>query len=231
MKTIGLIGGMSFESTLEYYKLINCEYQKRLGGNSSAKIILYSMNFQEIKELQFLGEWEKLGEILSNAAINLERGGADFALICTNLMHKVAPSVEKSVSIPLLHIVDATAQKIKEQNIDKVGLLGTVFTMEHNFYRERLEKYDIDVVIPDDNERPEVSRIIYDELCRGLFLDDSREKYNEVINKMMKNGAEGVILGCTEIPLLLEDTVIPAFNTTKIHAMAAVEKSLSLSIL
>lgn len=227
MKTIGLIGGMSFGSTVEYYRMINCEIQKSLGENNSAKIILYSLNFQEIKELQFKGEWEKLGEILSKAAINLEKGGADFALICTNLMHKVAPQVEKNISIPLLHIVDATAQKIKEQNINKIGLLGTVFTMEENFYRERLKNYGIEVVIPDEDDRHEISRIIYDELCRGIFLDESREKYNYVIEKMAQNGAQGVILGCTEIPLLLNETVIPSFNTTQIHAMAAVEKSFS----
>lgn len=227
MKTIGLIGGMSFGSTVEYYKMINCEVQKRLGGNNSAKIILYSMNFQEIKELQFKGEWGKLGEILSEAAINLEKGGADFALICTNLMHKVAPAVEKSVSIPLLHIVDATAEKIKVQNISKVGLLGTIFTMEENFYRERLKNHGIEVVIPEQDERQEISRIIYDELCRGVFLDESREKYQRAIERMADNGAKGVILGCTEIPLLLKETVIPCFNTTLIHAMAAVEKSFS----
>ncbi len=225
MKTIGLIGGMSFASTVEYYRMINCEVQKRLGGNNSAKIILYSMNFQEIKELQFKSEWEKLGEILSGAAIQLEKGGADFLLICTNLMHKVAPQVEKKVSIPLLHIVDATAQKIKSQNIDKVGLLGTVFTMEEEFYTQRLKKHGIEVVIPEQQERQEVSRIIYDELCRGIFLDEARKKYRQAIRQMKENGAQGVVLGCTEIPLLLEKTEIPAFNTTQIHAMAAVEMS------
>jgi len=227
MKKIGLIGGMSFGSTVEYYKMINNEVQKRLGGNNSAKIILYSMNFQEIKELQFKGEWDKLGEILSEAAVNLEKGGADFILICTNLMHKVAPHVEKSVSLPLLHIVDATAEKIKEQNISTVGLLGTVFTMEESFYSERLTKHGIKVVIPGEAERVEISRIIYDELCRGIFKQESREKYRKAIEEMAENGAQGVILGCTEIPLLIRETCIPAFNTTQIHAMAAVEKAFS----
>ena len=223
MKTIGLIGGMSFESTVEYYKIINSEFQKRLGGNNSAKIILHSMNFQEIVELQFKSEWNKLGEILSEAAVKLEKCGADYILICTNLMHKVAPQVEKSVSIPLLHIADVTAQEIKNQNIHKVGLLGTVFTMEEDFYKKRVEDQGIEVVIPDDEDREEVSRIIYKELCRGIYLEESRKKYEQVIEKMVEKGAQGVILGCTEIPLLLNKTIVPCFNTTLIHATSAVE--------
>lgn len=226
MKKIGLIGGMSFSSTLEYYKTINFEVQKRLGENNSAKIILYSMNFQEIKELQFKENWDKLGEILSEAAVNLEKGGAEFIMICTNLMHKVAPKVEKNISIPLLHIVEATAQEIKKQNINKVGLLGTIFTMEQDFYREKLNNYGIEVIIPDLSSRQEVNIIIYNELCRGIFTDESREKFKLIIEKMAQDGAKGVVLGCTEIPLLLKNTVIPSFDTTKIHAMAAVEKAL-----
>lgn len=227
MKTIGLLGGMSFESTIDYYKIINTEVRKLLGKNNAAKIVMHSVNFQEIVEMQFKGEWDKLGQILSEAAINLEKGGADFVLICTNLMHKVAPAVERSISIPLVQITDVTAQEIKAKNLNKVGLLGTVFTMEEDFYKSRIEQNGIEVVVPEKEDRDEVSRIIYEELCRGIFLEESRNKYEQVISKMVKNGAQGVILGCTEIPLLIEEKDIPLFNTTEIHALAAVRKALS----
>jgi len=227
MKTIGLIGGMSFDSTVEYYKIINFEIRERLGKNSSAKIILHSMNFQDIVDMQFNGEWEKLGDLLADVAVNLQESGADFILICTNLMHKVAQKIEDSVSIPLVHIADVTAQRIKGQNINKVGLLGAVFTMEEDFYKARIEQQGIEVIIPEESDRKEISRIIYEELCRGIFLQSSREKYEQVIEKMIDNGAQGVILGCTEIPLLIKNTSITSFNTTMIHALSAVELALS----
>lgn len=227
MKTIGLIGGMSFDSTIEYYRIINSEIRERLGGNSSAKIILHSMNFQDIVEMQFNGDWEKLGNLLSEAAVNLQKSGADFILICTNLMHKVAPKVEQSISIPLVHIADVTAQRIKKYNINKVCLLGAKFTMEEDFYRARIEQQGIEVIIPEENDRKEISRIIYEELCRGIFLQSSREKYEQIIEKMIDKGVRGVILGCTEIPLLIKNTAIPSFNTTMIHSLSAVELALS----
>ena len=229
MKTAGLIGGMSWESTLEYYRIMNETVKEKLGGLHSAKCIIYSFDFEEIERLQHEGKWDKLAEIMINAAQRLEKAGADFVIICTNTMHKVADEVQRSISIPLLHIADVTAEKIKEKGLKKVGLLGTRFTMEEGFYRERLrKKHGIDVVIPEENEREFVHRVIYDELCLGIVKHESKEKFKEIIEGLVSRGAEGIILGCTEIPLLIEqeDADVPIFDTTAIHAKAAVEFAL-----
>lgn len=223
MKTIGLLGGMSFESTIEYYRIINREVRKRLGGNNSAKILLHSFNFQEIEDLQKSEKWQELEKLICEAGQKLHESGADFLLICTNLMHKVYPQLEKCSPVKVLHIADATANEIKRQNINRVGLLGTKWTMEEDFYRSRLEKQGIEVIIPDDEDRTYVDKVIYEELCRGLFLDSSSQGYKNIIDKMKKIGAQGVILGCTEIPLLIEEASIPLFNTTLIHSLEAVK--------
>lgn len=230
MKTAGLIGGMSWESTLEYYRIMNEAVKEKLGGLHSAKCIIYSFDFEEIEKLQHEGRWKELAEIMADAARRLEKAGADFVVICTNTMHKVAEEVQKSISIPLLHIADVTAEKIKEKGLKKVGLLGTRFTMEEGFYRERLkEKHGIDVIIPKENERELVHRVIYDELCLGIVKRESKERFKEIIEGLVSRGAEGIILGCTEIPLLIkqEDADVPIFDTTTIHAKAAVELMLS----
>lgn len=229
MKTIGLLGGMSWESTASYYKIINNGVKNFLGGLHSAKICLYSVDFEEIEKLQQTGEWDEAGQILSNAARSVEMGGADFLLICTNNMHKVAPQIEEAVSIPLLHIADATAEKLVAEGITKVGLLGTRFTMEQDFYKQRLiEKYGIDVVIPDSGQRKDVHNIIFSELCLGQMKEDSRNKYLEIIKNLQSHGAEAVILGCTEIAMLVQqsNTPVPLYDTTEIHALKAVEQAL-----
>lgn len=227
MKKIGMLGGLSPESTVEYYKIINSEVRKVLGGCSSAELIIESFNFREIEKMQFSDKWDALGDKLSTAAQNLEKAGAEYIVICTNLMHKVAPQVQASVSIPLIHMVDSVAKEIKKQKLNKIGLLGTIFTMEEDFYSKKLLKdYNIETVIPDREDRLEISRVIYEELCCGIITKSSKQKYLEVINKMKENGAQGVILGCTEIPLMLTEADIPLFNTTKIHAMSVVEKIL-----
>ncbi len=230
MKTIGLLGGMSWESTLTYYTRINTGIRDALGGLHSAKIILYSVEFSAIERLQNLGQWDKAGEQLADAARKIESAGADCLLICTNTMHKVAEEVEAAVSIPLLHIADATALAIKNRGINRIGLLGTRFTMEDDFYRGRLEKkFDIEVCIPEDEDRAMVHRVIYDELCCGIISDDSRNAFLHVVENLARKGAQGVILGCTEISLLIgsKDTSIPLFDTTAIHADAAVHFALS----
>jgi len=227
MKKIGLLGGLSPESTVEYYKIINSEVRKVLGGCSSAELIIESFNFREIEKLQFEGKWGALADKLSAAAQNLERSGAESIVICTNLMHKVAPQVQASVSVPLIHMVDSVAKEIKKQKMNKVGLLGTIFTMEEDFYSKKLfEDYNIETVIPQIDDRNEVSRVIYEELCCGIINENSKQKYLEVIVDMKSRGAQGVILGCTEIPLMISDASIPVFNTTQIHAMSVVEKIL-----
>lgn len=227
MKKIGLLGGMSCESTVEYYRIINSEIRKALGGCASAELVMESFNFKEIESLQFQDKWEELGEKLSLAAQNLEKGGAQYIVICTNLMHKVAPIVQSNISVPLIHMVDSVANEIKKQGINKVGLLGTIFTMEEDFYTKKLfDEHSIETIIPDDEDRKEVSRIIYEELCQGIISDYAKQKYLSVIDKMKADGAQGVILGCTEIPLLLQEASIPVFDTTKIHAMSVVEKML-----
>lgn len=228
MKTIGLIGGMSWESTVTYYQIINETIKKELGGLHSAKILLYSVDFAEIEEYQAKGEWEKSAEVLSEAAVNLQKAGADFIVICTNTMHKVAGEIQEQISIPIIHIAEATAEALKEQKITKVGLLGTKYTMTQEFYKNKLIEAGIEVVIPDAAGVEVVNDIIYKELCLGIILEESREKYLEIIQKLGECGAQGVILGCTEIGLLVQqkDTRLPVFDTTQIHAVKAALYSL-----
>lgn len=228
MKTIGLIGGMSWESTVPYYKIINEEVRDRLGGLHSAKIILYSVEFDEIEKCQSSGDWKKSGEILGSAAHGLESTGADFILICTNTMHKVAPQVASMVRIPIVHIADATADELEKCNIQKVGLLGTKYTMTETFYKQKLIDRGIDVVIPDEPDVDTVNDIIFHELCMGEIKADSRKKFQAIIDRLKVQGAEGVILGCTEIGLLIHqsDSPLPVFDTTLIHAKRAVELAL-----
>lgn len=230
MKTIGLIGGMSWESSLEYYRIINEETKQRLGGLHSAKSLMYSMDFAEIEALQHAGDWGKATELMVDAAQNLEKGGADFVMICTNTMHKMAEDVQAAIDIPLLHIADPTAGAIKQQGIATVALLGTRFTMEQDFYKGRLtEQFGLDVLVPNDTERQIVHDVIYNELCLGDIKSDSKQKYLEIISNLQERGAQGVILGCTEIGLLVsqEDTSLPVFDTTLIHARAAVSMALT----
>lgn len=232
MKTIGLLGGMSWESTALYYQWINELVKEKLGGLHSARIAMVSVDFQEIEELQHKNKWEESGEILSRAAQSLEAAGADFLVICTNTMHKVAPQIEKSIGIPLLHIADATAEEIKKQGMKTVGLLGTKFTMEQEFYAGRLkERHGLKVLIPNKEDREMVHRVIYEELVLGKVKEKSREEYLQIMNKLRENGAEGVIEGCTEIVMLVEQkhTDIPLFDTTTIHARKAVEKAFTYS--
>jgi len=229
MKTIGLIGGMSWESTANYYKQINEGIKREMGGLHSAKICMYSVDFDEIEKLQHQGEWDRTAEILADAARSVEAGGADFFLICTNTMHKVAEQVQAAVSIPLLHIADATAETLITQGIKRVGLLGTRFTMEQDFYKQRItDQFAIDVLVPDQKDRDVVHEVIYKELCLGEIKDTSREAYLEIIQKLHADGAEAVILGCTEIAILVkqEDTGVPLFDTTYIHAEKAVANAL-----
>ena len=229
MKTIGLLGGMSWESTESYYRLLNETVKARLGGLHSAKVVLHSVDFAEIEKLQHLGEWAKTADILTKAAQGLEKGGADFILICTNTMHLVAPQIQSGISIPILHIADATAEEIVEAGIQKIGLLGTAFTMEEDFYKGRLQdKYELDVVIPNEKDKKTVHQIIYDELCLGNIQDASRNEYLRIIDDLVAHGAEAVILGCTEIALLVEPkhTNVKLFDTTRIHALKAIELAL-----
>ena len=225
MKTIGLIGGMSWESTIPYYRIINEEVKNRLGGLHSAKIVLYSVEFDEIEKCQSNGEWEKSGDILGNAAKALESAGADFLLICTNTMHKVVPQIASMIDIPIIHIADATADELEKNNTRSIGLLGTKYTMTQDFYKQRLIDRGIRVLIPDEGDIETVNTVIFDELCVGKISDVSREKLKEIITKLKCKGAEGVILGCTEIGLLIHqsDVDIPVFDTTVIHARKAAE--------
>ena len=230
MKTIGLIGGMSWESTQFYYQQINRAVRERLGGLHSAKVLLYSVDFAPIEQLQHAGDWPATAEILSNAAKSLEAGGADFFLICTNTMHKVADAVAGSVSVPLLHIADATGQVLKDDGIKRVGLLGTGFTMDQSFYKDHIsDNYDIEVVVPNAEERSQVHDIIYQQLCLGEVLDESRKIYLNVIDGFRRQGCEAIVLGCTEIGMLVKqgDTDIRLYDTTEIHAQAAVERALN----
>jgi len=229
MKTIGLLGGMSWESTQTYYRLINEGVKARLGGLHSARMVLYSVDFAEIEALQHAGDWAATARILSDAALSLQKAGADFLVIGTNTMHKVAPEIAQTIDIPLLHIADATAAVLKQNGVRRVGLLGTRFTMEQDFYRERLEDAGIEVLTPDETQRNDVHRIIYEELCRGDIRGASRESYLAVVASLADRGAQGVILGCTEIGLLINqsDTSIPLYDTTAIHARQAVEQALA----
>ncbi|GIO56827.1 aspartate/glutamate racemase family protein [Paenibacillus cineris] len=228
MKVIGLIGGMSWESSALYYRMINEEVRSRLGGLHSAKCLLYSVDFEEIERYQAEGAWEKAGEVLGQTARTLEKGGADFIVICTNTMHKVVDDIQSQINIPILHIADATAAQIKESQIQKVGLLGTKYTMEQDFYKSRLEQTGIQVIVPDRDDREAVNKIIYEELCLGKIHQESRDYYKKVIQGLIESGAEGIILGCTEIGLLVkpEDAEVPLFDTTYIHACEAVNLSL-----
>ncbi|MBY4676003.1 aspartate/glutamate racemase family protein [Marinobacterium arenosum] len=230
MKTIGLLGGMSWESTLSYYKALNEGVKAQLGGLHSAQIALVSVDFAPIEQLQHSGDWPATAELLAAAARQVEAAGADFLLICTNTMHKVAAEVEAAVDIPLLHIADATAEQLKRDGIRRVGLLGTRFTMEQPFYKGRLsERYGIEVLVPDAAQRETVHRIIYDELCQGRIEDPARRQYLEIIEALHQQGAEAVILGCTEIALLVEQqhTEVPLYDTTAIHAARAVQLALN----
>ena len=230
MKTIGMIGGMSWESSIEYYRIVNQAVREKLGGLHSAKSIMYSVEFAEIEELQHQNQWDKLAEIMVEAGRSLEKGGADFVIICTNTMHKLYDEVQQSIKIPMLNIADATAEKIKSDGIDRIALLGTRFTMEEDFYKSRLvEKYGLEVMIPSPEQMETVHRVIYDELCAGIIKPDSKHRYAAIIQDMVAQGAGGVILGCTEIGLLVkpEDSPVPLFDTTEIHARAAVDYALS----
>ena len=229
MKTIGLIGGMSWESSIEYYRIINEEARKRLGGLHSAQSLMYSVDFEEIEKLQHAGDWETLTRRMVEAAQYLENGGADFVVLCTNTMHKTAVAIQENINIPFLHIADATAEQIKQSNIQKIGLLGTKFTMEHDFYKGRLvNNFGLDVLIPNDEGRQKVHDIIYQELCLGQIHDSSRLAYRKIMADLVAQGAEGIILGCTEITLLVnqEDSTVPLFDTTQIHAETAVSWAL-----
>ena len=229
MKTIGLIGGMSWESSIEYYRIINETTKAKLGGLHSAKSIMVSVDFAEIEILQHQGKWTEAAQMLIEAAKNLENGDADFIVLCTNTMHKVADDIQANVNIPLLHIADATAQLVKQSGIQKIGLLGTRFTMEEEFYKGRLsQKYGLSVSIPNAPQREIVHRVIYDELVLGKIEQNSKEQYVDIIRQMIDQGAEGIILGCTEIGLLIheQDSAVPLFDTTRIHAEAAVEYAL-----
>ena len=223
LKTIGLIGGMSWESTVTYYKIINETVKEKLGGLHSAKCILYSVDFQEIEECQANGNWEKSGEILGEAANNLEKAGADFIVICTNTMHKVVNQIKEKISIPILHIAEMTAEKILEKGLKNIALLGTKYTMEQDFYKSKLIEKGINVIIPDKNDIEIINKVIYEELCLGTINSNSKKKFLEIVDKLRNKGAEGIILGCTEIGLLIknEDTDVPLFDTAVIHAEEA----------
>jgi aspartate racemase len=228
MKTIGLIGGMSWESSALYYRQINEAIKQRLGGLHSAKLILYSVDFAEIEELQRAGDWAAAGAHMAAAARSLEAAGADFLLLCTNTMHTVAPAMEAAVRIPLLHIADPTAQAIRQAGFSRVGLLGTRFTMEQDFYVERLRQHGLQVLLPGPADRDTVHRIIYEELCLGRIVEDSRQHYRRTMAALVEQGAQAIILGCTEITLLVGavDAAVPLFDTTALHALAAAEHAL-----
>ncbi len=230
MKTIGLLGGLSWESSKEYYRIINQAVQVRLGGLSSAKIILYSVNFAEIEDLRLQGRWQDVTALLVAAAQSLQAGGADFLLLCTNTMHKMADEIQAGIRIPFLHIADAAAATVKASGLSSIGLLGTRITMEEDFYKGRLTaRHGLQVFIPDAADREIVHRVIYDELVRGRIEPASRQEYLRIVSGLAQRGAEGIILGCTEIGLLIkqEDTSLPLFDTTEIHALAAVEYALA----
>lgn len=229
MKTIGLIGGMSWESTVTYYQIVNEVVKEELGGLHSAKVILNSVDFAEIEEYQAKGLWDASAEVLANAAISLEKAGADFVVICTNTMHKVAPYVQSRISIPLIHIAEATANELCDNNITKVGLIGTKYTMTQDFYKSKLIENGIDVLIPEGDDINVINDIIYNELCLGQIKEDSKREYLRVIDDLKARGAQGIILGCTEIGLLIKqaDTDLKVFDTTVIHATKAAHTALA----
>jgi aspartate racemase len=229
MKTIGLVGGMSWESTVEYYRIINEAVKERLGGFHSAKIVMVSVDFADVETLQHRGEWDKAAVLLAEAALRVEAAGADFALLCTNTMHRVFDAVQGAVRIPLLHIADVTAREVRARGLAKVGLLGTRFTMEQEFYKGKLARdYGLDVLIPEEEERRAIHTILYDELCLGKIEEASREVFRKIILRLEARGAQGIILGCTEIPLIVkqQDSTLPLFDTTDLHARAAVDEAL-----
>ena len=229
MKTIGLIGGMSWESSAEYYRMINEAVRERLGGLHSAQCIMYSVDFAAIEALQHAGRWDEAGERLSDVARCVEAGGADFLVLCTNTMHKVADTITAHTTIPFLHIADPTAQHIKVRGLSRIGLLGTQFTMEQDFYKGRLEThFGLEVLVPTAPEQAIVHRVIYEELCQGIVRPESRDQYTAIMERLVRRGAEGIILGCTELTLLLKDgdSSVPLFDTTYIHAVAAVDAAL-----
>lgn len=228
MRTLGLVGGMSWESTLPYYRLVNERVRERLGGLHSAQLLLYSVDFADVEAIQRRGDWDAAGALMVDAAKRLQRAGAEGLVICTNTMHLLAPRIEAEVDLPLLHIADAAAHAVVAQGIPRIALLGTRFTMEQPFYRERLAAHGLEVIVPADRDREDVHRIIYDELCRGDIRDASRDRYREVIAGLAARGAQGVVLGCTEIGLLVgaADAVIPLFDTTELHARAAADWAL-----
>lgn len=230
MKTIGMIGGMSWESTVTYYQVINEIIKEKLGGFHSAKCLLYSVDFHEIEECLTSGNWARGAEILTDAALRLERGGADFIIICTNTLHKVADQIQSGISIPILHIADVIAEELKENHIDKAALLGTKYTMEQDFYKDRLKKNGISVMIPEEQDRERINTIIFQELCLGIISEESKKEYLRIIDDMMRQGARGIILGCTEIGLLInqEDTIAPLFDTTVIHGKQAALYSIGI---
>ncbi len=225
MKTIGLIGGMSWESTVCYYQIINEKVKELLGGLHSAKILLYSVNFAEIEGYQAKGEWDKSAKVLSDIAVNLENAGADFIVICTNTMHKVAPQISEKINIPIIHIAETTAKVIKEHKLLKIALLGTKYTMTQDFYKQKLIDNGIEVMIPNDEDIEIINDIIYNELCQGKIAAESKRKYIDIIEKLQNQGAQGVILGCTEIGMLISqsDTSLAVFDTTQIHAKEVAE--------
>lgn len=230
MKTIGLIGGMSWESSLEYYRTINETVRAKLGGFHSAKCLMYSVDFEKIEVLQHENKWDELTDIMVEIAKKLKNAGADFIIICTNTMHKMAEDIEEKAQIKVLHIAEATGKEIIKRKIKKIGLLGTNFTMEQDFYKKVLkDSFNIEVIIPNEKEREIVHKVIYDELCKGIISEESKNEYIKIINNLVLNGAEGIVLGCTEIPLLIkqEDVEIPSFDTTTIHSISAVEFALN----
>ncbi|MFP3356352.1 aspartate/glutamate racemase family protein [Planococcus sp. SIMBA_143] len=228
MKTIGLIGGMSWESSAEYYRLLNEQVKQHLGGLHSAECLMYSVDFEEIERFQSEGKWQEAGERLADVAHSLEKGGAELIVLCTNTMHKVISSIEEAVSVPVLHIADATAKEIQANHLHTIGLLGTKYTMEQDFYKERIADSGIEVLIPEAAERDMINEIIFDELCLGKINDSSKVKYQQAIQNLIDRGAQGIILGCTEIGLLIhdEDAEVPLFDTAKIHVKAAVKEAL-----
>jgi aspartate racemase len=229
MRTIGLIGGMSWESTAIYYQLANELVRDRLGGLHSARIVLTSVDFADIEELQASGDWDRAGKVLAAEAVRLEDAGADFLVLCTNTMHKVADQIEAATSLPLLHLGDVTADAVRAAGLDTVALLGTAFTMSQDFYRGRLESHGLRVLVPDEADQELIHRVIYDELCLGQVREESRRAYVDIVDRLLAQGAEGVILGCTEIELLVgpEDLAVPSFPTTRLHVEAAVEQALA----
>ena len=226
MKTIGIIGGMSYESTVEYYKIVNEEVNKRCGGLHSAKMLMESYDFDEIERLQTAGDWAKLGKILSDSAKKLEKAGADYIAIATNTMHLVADEVQKNISVPLIHIGEATADYIKERNIDTVALLGTIYTMTKPFYKDKLKDHGINAVIPDEKQRHVINDIIFNELCVGIIREESEQKLNAIIEDCMAKGAQAVVLGCTELPNIIKEAKIEIIDTTKIHSLEIVKRIL-----